>query len=64
MRFMDFDVLYAVANVAEQIDAWPGIEPVDRISYDEERTGREFSFGAGGRGHDGAGPCRPGLFLG
>jgi hypothetical protein len=45
VQFQGFDVVYNPANVTEQIDAWPGIESVDHIDYDDDaRTGKGFSF--------------------
>lgn len=44
-RFQTLEVRYFPADVAEQIDALPGLESVDNISYDDDaRRGEGFSF--------------------
>jgi V8-like Glu-specific endopeptidase len=44
-RFQSLQVRYLPADAAEQIDAWPGLESVDAIEYDDDaRTGEAFSF--------------------
>jgi Trypsin-like peptidase domain/PLD-like domain len=44
-EFRGFEVRYIPANVAEQIDAWPAVESVDSIAYDDgARAGKGFSF--------------------
>jgi hypothetical protein len=43
--FQGCEVRYLPATVAEQIDAMPAVESVDRIAYDDDaRTGAAFSF--------------------
>jgi phosphatidylserine/phosphatidylglycerophosphate/cardiolipin synthase-like enzyme/V8-like Glu-specific endopeptidase len=44
-RFQGLEVRYLPAEAAEQIDAWPGLESVDSIEYDDAaRRGAGFSF--------------------
>jgi phosphatidylserine/phosphatidylglycerophosphate/cardiolipin synthase-like enzyme len=44
-RFQGLEVRYLPADVAEQVEAWPAIESVDSIDYDDDaRTGDGFSL--------------------
>ncbi|HKV07163.1 MAG TPA: trypsin-like peptidase domain-containing protein, partial [Thermoanaerobaculia bacterium] len=44
-RFQTLEVRYLPAEAAEQVEAWPSLESVDSIDYDNDaRTGPGFSF--------------------
>jgi hypothetical protein len=44
-RFQTLAVRYLPADASEQLEAWPGLESVDRIEYDDDaRMGAGFSF--------------------